>query len=381
MRAYVFTDPVLTRHAGQFVWLALDLEKAENAKYREQLAVNAFPSFFVLDPKTDKVALRWVGGATAPEMEKVLLEGRAAVRKTGEKGLALELAEADRLYGNADYGKAADAYARILRKSPPKWPPFGRVADSYLFALSMSDRNVECAQFAAKSFTKVRLGPSAANVSGSGLDCALSLPASSPDRARLVAELEKAGRDALARPENQFASDDRSSLYQELIAAREDAKDEAGKKALEREWIAMLERAAARAPNAEARAVFDSHRLSAYLEIGQPQQAIPMLEASERDLPNDYNPPARLAIAYTAMGQYDKALDASDRALAKAYGPRKIGFLKTREEIYEAKGDLSAAKKTLRDAIAYAEALPPEQRPNKTIESLRKKLEELEKTG
>jgi tetratricopeptide (TPR) repeat protein len=381
MRANVFTDATLTRHAGQFVWLALDLEKPENAKYRERLAVNAYPSFFIVDPKTEKIALRWVGGATAPQMEKVLLEGRAAVREKREKGLPLELAEADRLYGEANYGKAADAYAKVLARAPSRWEPFGRVADSYLFALSMSDRNADCAQFAARSFAKVLRGPSAANVAGSGLDCALGLPASNPDRARLVSALEKDGREALARPESQFAADDRSSLYEELIAAREDAHDEQGKKALERDWVAMLERAAARAPTPEARAVYDSHRLSAYLEIGEPQRAIPMLEDSERDLPNDYDPPARLAIAYKAMGEYDKALAASDRALAMAYGPRKIGFFRTRAEIYDAKGDFAAEKKTLRDAIAYAESLPKEQQSDRAVASLRKKLEELEKKG
>ena len=52
-----------------------------------------------------------------------------------------------------------------------------------------------------------------------------------------------------------------------------------------------------------------------------------MLQASERDLPDDYNPPARLATAYKAMRRWDEALAASDRALAKAYGPRKLGML------------------------------------------------------
>ena len=31
MRAFVFTDRTLTRHAGRFVWLSLDMEKAQNA--------------------------------------------------------------------------------------------------------------------------------------------------------------------------------------------------------------------------------------------------------------------------------------------------------------------------------------------------------------
>ena len=64
-----------------------------------------------------------------------------------------------------------------------------------------------------------------------------------------------------------------------------------------------------------------------------------MLEASEKDLPEDYNPPARLANAYKAMKKWDEALAASDRAMAKVYGPRKLGVYSTRVDILSGKGD------------------------------------------
>ena len=50
MRAYVFTDKALQRHAGQFVWLSLDVEKTENAAYRKRYGVEALPMFFVILP-------------------------------------------------------------------------------------------------------------------------------------------------------------------------------------------------------------------------------------------------------------------------------------------------------------------------------------------
>ena len=102
-----------------------------------------------------------------------------------------------------------------------------------------------------------------------------------------------------------------------------------------------------------------------------------MLQASERDLPDDYNPPARLAVAYRAMKKYDDALAASDRALAKAYGPRKLGILQTRADIYREKGDAAAARKTMEDAVKLAESLPEGQRSEKVIANLKKKLEAL----
>jgi hypothetical protein len=75
------------------------------------------------------------------------------------------------------------------------------------------------------------------------------------------------------------------------------------------------------------------------------------------------------------MKKYDEALAASDRALAKAYGPRKIGILQTRADIYAAKGDPGAARRTMEETLHYAEGLPSGQRSDKTIAALRKKLD------
>jgi len=84
-------------------------------------------------------------------------------------------------------------------------------------------------------------------------------------------------------------------------------------------------------------------------------------------------------IAYSGKHIFVSGLlcEASDRALPRAYGPRKILILRQRAEIYAAKGDKESAKKTLNDAIAYAKALPAQQLGGKTIASLEKKLSDL----
>ena len=68
---------------------------------------------------------------------------------------------------------------------------------------------------------------------------------------------------------------------------------------------------------------------------------------------------------------------ASDRAVGKAYGPRKLGILQTRADIFVGRGDLPAARRTLEEAIAMAESLPEGQRSEGTIRSLHKKMEGL----
>jgi tetratricopeptide (TPR) repeat protein len=100
-----------------------------------------------------------------------------------------------------------------------------------------------------------------------------------------------------------------------------------------------------------------------------------MLEASERDLPDDYNPPARLAAVYARMERWNEGLAASERALAKAYGPRKLRILQTRADLQTGMGDVAAARATLEEALALAESLPPGQRSERTIDGLRRAIE------
>ena len=83
-----------------------------------------------------------------------------------------------------------------------------------------------------------------------------------------------------------------------------------------------------------------------------------MLEASARDFPQDYNPPARLGAAYLAMGRYDEAIAALGRALHLAYGPRKLRIYSTLADAYAKKGDREGAKRALREALAFASTVP-----------------------
>jgi tetratricopeptide (TPR) repeat protein len=172
-----------------------------------------------------------------------------------------------------------------------------------------------------------------------------------------------------------MSADDRSGIYGVLVEARGQANDEGGKHQTAEAWAAFLERAAASAQTPEQRAVYDSHRLSVYLQLGEPDRALPMLEASERDLPDDYNPPARLALAYRAMKRWGDALAASDRALARAYGPRRLVILQARTDIYLGKGDKEQARATLQQAISEATSLPAGQVSENTLAALRRKLE------
>jgi thiol-disulfide isomerase/thioredoxin len=382
MQAYVYTDPKLAPYADRFVWLAIDTEKAGNAATVAKFPVSAWPSMFVIDPATETVAYRWTGSATVDQLTAFLDEARsrpAAKRAPGAPAdpAALALARADKLYGAGEWDAAATAYAAVLAHSAAADASFARAADAYLFSLLAAERGAECVRAARELLPKLAGRPSSATAAAVGLDCAVRLDAAAPERAAAITELEAATRGALADRSLKLATDDLSGLYISLISARDDAKDTAEKAKLLEAWIALLEDGAAKAVDANARAVFDSHRLAAYLEAGQPERAVRMLEAAERDLPADYNPPARLAVAYLAMKKHNLALAASDRALAKSYGPRRLGQLRTRADILLAMGRPADAKAVLEQAIAEYQALPQAQRSERTLAGLKQKLETL----
>ena len=86
MRAYVFTDRALEQQAGRFVWLQIDTEKAGNAPLREKFPVVALPTYFIVNPADESVALRWVGGATVSRLQGMLDDGRRAVLAGASSG-------------------------------------------------------------------------------------------------------------------------------------------------------------------------------------------------------------------------------------------------------------------------------------------------------
>ncbi len=380
MRAYVFTDQALTKRAGQFVWLSIDTEKTGNAEFLKKYPIRAWPSFYVIDPAREAIVLRWVGGATVAELGKLFDEGRRAVRGGGASATTA-LARADALYSEGRYADSIPGYQEALKTLPKGSRSYPRAVESLLFAFSVTKQPSPCVEVARETFPSLRGSVAGASVAGSGLDCALKLPPAAPGRGEAVAGFEKEVRAILADPTVVLAADDRSALYGSLVDAREDAKDPTGAHATALEWVAELDAAERAAKTPEQRTALDPNRLSAYEAAGEIERAVPMLLRSEKDFPKDYNPPARLALVYLRLKRYDDALAASDRALALVYGPRKLRVFAVRADIQTAMGNGTAARKTLEDALAYAEALPEGQKSAATIEALRKQVGEVNAAG
>jgi len=385
VRATVLNDPALAKHAGRFAWLSINGEDAKNAEFVGRLAIEGYPTFYVLDGATGDIALRWAGSLTRSEFERLLDDGERAVRAaaggavpagggtTPADAIAADaaLARADRLLAASKTVEAAEAYAEALRQAPPGWAGRGRALGSRLGALTRSGANEACASLARQEAPGLERGPAFAGVAAAGLACAMEGPKDAAWRATAIATLEPLVEESLGL--ESVLADDRSSAYGLLVDLHDARPDAAGARAMAERWMAFLDTQGASAPSVEARAALDGHRVAAALALGDPKRAVPALEASERDLPNDYNPPARLTILYRELGRYDDALAASRKALDLAYGARKLRIFEARADTLAKRGDAAAARATLEEAVRYGETLPESQRPKTYLESLRKK--------
>ncbi len=380
MRAYVLTDPRLAQVAGRFVWLAIDIDRDENQAYLAKFPTPAVPTMLIIDPGAkpgdEAVLVTRSSSASYEELLTLLDEGEHKGQASSVSAADRAFAEGQRLVGAGDQGRAIEPFERALKAAPADWPRRRRALESLIFAESVSGGHA--AQCAERALSEVGPWPRDglfASVVTTGLSCALELPKSDPTRADLVRKLSSWDAELLGV--EGLLGDDRSSVYETLVEARDDAGDAAGKHRLALEWTTFLEKEASAAKSADARAVYDPHRVNAALALGDPGRVLPALLASAREMPDDYNPPARLAVVYLALGQLDDAMKASNIALTRVYGPRKLRVLDTRAQIFAREGDASGQRGAVEQALAVAEGLPASPRREATVQRLTKERDAL----
>src|SRR5262249_12629039 len=217
MRANVLNDPALVKHAGRFAWLSIDTEKAQNQQFLEKFPVDTWPTFFFVDPSTEKVALKWASSLDVRQLEKLLDEGELAVRSSAGHPADAALALADRASGERRASDAAQLYRKALQSAPPDWPRGPRTVSSLLAALRESGADKDCAEEALKRVQSLPRDTESASIAADGLQCAFKAPSEGIRRHDLIVGLEGALRDSL--PLAELAADDRGGAYQLLIQA------------------------------------------------------------------------------------------------------------------------------------------------------------------
>jgi len=141
----------------------------------------------------------------------------------------------------------------------------------------------------------------------------------------------------------------------------------------------VLEQAAAGIQDPLLAQTFDYQRAQAYVALGRGDEAVKMLEARETELPNSYEPPARLASALSKMEKLPEALVAVDRAIAKSYGPRQLLYVKQKADIQGRMGDHAGQVETLKKEVAGYEALAKGHARPDALADAKKRLAEAQK--
>jgi len=317
--------------------------------------------------------VRWVGGLTVvPKCTLLRTDGH----KTRPRRCLVLRAHADILYGVATTPAAVPAFDGVLAAAPPAWRGHARVVDALMFSLSETGQN-------ARALTLARAGPASPwrvhdrpqrRLSGTQRG-RVAYRNRFPIRTAAIAEFENATLELVEDRSFQTARGDRSARGSRSWprgTKRGFARGAPGRG----EVVGVPgRRGRPRAHAGRARGVRTRNRLSAYMELGQVERATDAAGSRRRDLPGDYNPPARLAAAYRALKRWDEALAASDRAMAPRLRTRKLNFYEVRADIFQGRGDPDGARRTLADAIRYAEALPQEQRSATRIAALHHKLD------
>jgi tetratricopeptide (TPR) repeat protein len=358
MKSYVFPDPALRAFAGRFEWLSLDTERDENAGVVAKLGVRVLPTLYVIEPSSEQPVLAWPGSLTATELGELLGDAELAARRGDARGeAAAALLRGDQATAAGKTDEAIAAYRAALAAAPRTWSRRPRAVDALVTDLAAGHDLGACTTVGADEAPKLPPGTALADVLRAAMGCAEDLPATAPERSRLN-DLAALGERVTADLSQPILADDRSDLYDYVVHALRDVGRPDDATRVARSWAAFLEDRAAHAPDPAARTVFDSHRLLAYLALGEPERAVPMLAQSERDFPADYNPPARLATALLQMKRYDDALAAVKRALDRVYGPRKLRLWALEADIFEAKKDRAAARQALEQALAFAKTVP-----------------------
>ncbi|MCA9553530.1 MAG: thioredoxin family protein [Myxococcales bacterium] len=350
MKNYVLTEPELAPLAKQHVWLSLDYDLEKNAKFFERHPVSVFPTFLVLDPKTDRVVARWAGSGSVEQMRTFFAHAAAGddPLSQGERALAEDLLpEARKIFERALAAGIKDPAVRT------------RVLLGWIEALYQLDKTA-CATRGVDAIQQVDDTSQGADYASMVAYCAFELP-EGPKRQEVLHRLAVHLAKVAANDAAPLAVDDRSAVWGTLAEIYDALGDKARADGAWQVRLTLLEAAAAAAKTPEARATFDYHRMEVYLHFGRHGDAIEMLQASEKAQPKDFNHPWRQAQVYRDKGDLEAGLAAIDRALANGYGGRKLRLYSTKIGLLVAAGRAKEAQAVVAEARRMIEGLSEAQ--------------------
>ncbi len=360
MQSTVFTDPSFHEDAPRFVFAALDTDRETNAPAVAKFPPSAWPTFYVVGPD-EAVLARFVGSASVAQFHAFLDSGVKALAG-GAAGADARLLGAERATAIKDYKTADEELTAAVAAAPADWVRLPDAMTS-LIATKQKEKDITgCLDVAEKYEAKLGNTPAASDFLVTAMDCAKGVEKEAADRVLTLRQKAVARWQALlADAQAPLSVDDRSDALASLRETLEDLgkKDEA--KLVAEQQAKLLDDAAAKAPTPMAAMTYNWQRAEVYVYLGRPLEVVAALEKSAKDLPDQYDPAARLGWVYLKAGKLDEARAWTDKALALVYGPRKARLLSQRAEIAQRQNDKVAETKARTELVALWASLPPGQ--------------------
>ncbi|MEZ4224291.1 MAG: thioredoxin family protein [Polyangiaceae bacterium] len=365
MDHFVFNQPSLARFESRVVFTRVDTEREQNGKFLAKYPLDVWPTLFVINPDNGSLLGVWTGAASLRELERLLEESLSLRELARGNKLAPDSAEAQLLAGQKAalqdrWPDAAVAYDKAVRSSKADWPRRSEALFGWIKSLHEARKAKECVAVGEKFSKEVHGAALPGEFGRYWFSCANGLPTpaqKSKVRKAAITYLQA----VVEKPSQESSTDDIADAWDILADALKDMGDDAGFRKAHERRVALLEAAAKAAPSPAAAATFDYARAGSYAVLGRSDDAVKMLQARMKELPDNYEPAARLARLLHDLGRNAEARPAIDHVLKLAYGPRRMRYLELKANIEHALGNEAARVAALEEEIAAWRAIEKRQ--------------------
>ncbi len=370
MREVVLERPELGRFQRDFTFVAVDTDRPDNAAFVERYHMRVWPTFFVIDPVTGGVLGSYGGSLSLDEMTAFMERAQKARGSADVGAQKLVLAHAayrEKRFADAAalYEEAAGSVANDQRSEP---------LSGGLRAYWEAEDYAACVRFGSAHLGSVTGSSAPSDFALTLRECAKKLPASDEKTAAEDSAAAKL-RAILAAPPTGASVDDRADVLAALAEIAREAKDDAKARELEEKRLALLEADVAKATSPKQEQVHDYERMLALIALGRAEEAVSLLTARTKQMPDNYEPFARLGSALLEVGRPKEAVVALDRAIALSYGPRRTRYLSQKAKAQSLLGDRAGAVTTIELELAALRALPAAQQDPKRLSDAETRLE------
>ena len=381
MKQVVMVDPSLAPYLDRFVWLEIDTDRPKNAELLTRFAVDVWPTFYVVSPEGQAVQGRHLGAASIAQLRELLDGGEAAHQDAMARSGALapgspaaHMRAGDRAAAVGNARKADREYAKALAAAPADWPRIPDLLVKQIAARFRAEDYEGCAELGMKEIERAARDRTASvtDFAYYADECAAAIDEA---KARgLRDRLRTAVAAVASAPDSAMSIDDRSDALVRVRELSEALGDPLQARAAAERQRALLDRATAEAPNALGRMTYVWPRSEVYVYLGEGKALMPELEKLASELPDQYDPPYRIAWVALKIGDLDRALSAARQAEKLIYGPRKARVLILLADVEKARGDVEAERAARKVVVDFYASLPRGHRNKKAEQSAREAL-------